>query len=88
MIKIIILLIGFILGYMTASILLSKKKFIVSTNEKDEVIIEQVGKPKHKFEFLGEINQKQLEDIERPTALQRFLGKFKKPASKEEDEDL
>ncbi len=85
--EIITLLIGFILGYGVASILLSKKKFIVSTNEKDEVIIEQVGKPKHKFEFLGEINQKQLEDIERPTSLQKFLGRFKKPASKEEDEE-
>ena len=86
MIRIIILLIGFILGYGVASVLLSKKKFIVSTNDKNEVIIEQVGKPKHKFEFLGEINQKQLEDIERPTSLQKFLGKFKKPAQEEEEE--
>lgn len=87
MIRIIIFLIGFIVGYGISSVLLSKKKFIVSTNEKDEVVIEQVGKPKVKLEFLGEIDQKQLEDIERPTSLQKFLGKFKKPAQ-EEEEDL
>jgi len=81
-----LILIGFILGYMLASILLSKKKFIVSTNEKNEVVIEQVGKPKTKLEFLGEITQKELEDIERPTALQKFLETFKKPAKEEEEE--
>ena len=81
-----LILIGFILGYMLASILLSKKKFIVSTNEKNEVVIAQVGKPKTKLEFLGELTQKEVEDIERPTALQKFLGGFKKPA-KEEDEE-
>ena len=81
-----LILIGFILGYMLASILLSKKKFIVSTNKKNEVVIEQVGKPKTKLEFLGEITQKELEDIERPTALQKFLETFKKPAKEEEEE--
>ena len=81
-----LILIGFILGYVLASVLLSKKKFIVSTNDKDELVIEQVGRPKTKLEFLGELTQKEVEDIERPTALQKFLGNFKKPAQEEEQE--
>lgn len=82
----IIFLIGFILGYGIASVLLNRKRFIIKTNEKGETIIESLKKPKHKMEFGGEINQRDLEEIERPDNLQEFLGKFKKPAEKEEEE--
>jgi len=79
-------LIGFIFGYGIASLLLSRKRFIVKTSEKGETTIEQIGRPKQKMEFLPEISQQQLEDIERPTRLQNFLSKFKKPAKEEEEE--
>lgn len=87
MIEIITFLIGFILGFGIASFLWGRRQFIVKTNEKGETTIEQVGRPKQKMEFLPEINQKELEDIERPSPFQNFLGKFKKPAKKEEEEE-
>ena len=87
MIEAITFLIGFILGYGISSFLLSRKRFIVKTNKEGETTIESVGKPKQKMEFLEEIDRKQVEDIERPGALQSFLGQFKKPAKKEEEEE-
>lgn len=88
MTEIITFLIGFILGYGIASLLwLRKRQFIVSTNEKGQTRIEQVGRPKQKMEFLPDIDQKELEDIERPSPFQNFLGKFKKPAKTEEEEE-
>lgn len=80
-------LIGLILGFGIASFLWGRQRFIVNTNEKGETTIEPVGRPKQKMEFLPEINQKELEDIERPSPFQKFLGKFKKPAKKEEEEE-
>jgi len=65
----------------------ANKRFIVKTNKEGETTIESVGKPKQKMEFLEEIDRKQVEDIERPGALQSFLGQFKKPAKKEEEEE-
>ena len=81
------LLIGFILGYGIASILLNRKRFIIKTNEKGDTTIEPLERPKQKTEFLGEINRKEEEEIERPTILQNFLSKFKKP-DKEEDNEV
>ena len=80
-------LIGFILGYGICSVLLSRKRFIVKTNEKGETTIEQVGRPKQKMEFLPEITQEELEEAEKSTAMQTFLGRFHKPAKKEEEEE-
>lgn len=87
MIEAITFLIGFILGYGIASILLSKKKFIISMNEKGEMTVQQVGRPKQKMEFLGEITQQELEEVEKSTSMQTFLGRFHKPAKKEEEEE-
>lgn len=90
MIETITFLIGFILGYGIASFLLSKrifKQFIVKTNEKGETTIEMVGRPKQKMEFLPEMTQEEVEETEKSTSMQTFLGGFKKPAKKEEEEE-
>ena len=80
-------LIGFVLGYGVASLLLARKKFIVKTNEKGETTIESVGRPKQKMEFMRDMTQKELEEAEKSTSMQTFLGRFAKPAKKEEEED-
>lgn len=79
-------LIGLIIGYGIASILLNRKRFIVKTNEKGDTIIESLERPKQKTEFLSEMSQKQVEETEKSTSMQRFLRRFHKPAEEEEDE--
>lgn len=88
MIEAITFLIGLILGYGVASLLLARnKRFIVRTDPKGETTIEPLGRPKQKMEFLPEMSQKELEEAERSTSMQKFLGRFKKPAKKEEEEE-
>lgn len=79
--------IGFIFGYIIASVLLADRKFIVKTNEKGETTIEPQNRPKQKMEFAPDLTQKEIEDEERPTGLKGFLGKFAKPAKKEDEEE-
>lgn len=89
MINIIIgLLIGILIGYILASIILANKKFLVRLDEKkNEIFIEPIKKVVNKMEFLPEIDQKELEEIERPLPLQSFLSRFKKSAKEKEEEE-
>jgi len=82
-------LIGLILGYGIASVIFAEKKFVIKVNEKTgKVEIEPLNKPKQKVEFIGEPTREEVEEAERPTKLQSFLSEFKKPASKEEEEEV
>lgn len=87
MIEVGLFLLGFILGYGIASFLLARKKFIVKTNEKGETTIEALNRPKHKVEFVGEPTQQEVEEAEKSTSMQSFLGRFKKSAKQEEEEE-
>ena len=64
------------------------KRFIISRNEKGETTIEPLGKSKQKMEFLPEMNQKEVEEMEKSTSMQTFLGRFHKPAKEEEEEEV
>ena len=80
-------LIGFVLGYGIASILFVGKKFVIKINEKGQTILEPINKPKQKMEFMRDMTQEELEEAEKSTVMQTFLGRFAKPAKKEEEED-
>ena len=79
---------GFIAGYILASILLGRKKFVVKTSEKGEVTIEQANRPKRKVEFISEPTRQDVEEAEKPKGLKRFLKGFAKPAKEEEEEEI
>lgn len=87
MIEIITFLIGFIIGYGVASVLLIRKRFIIKVEKEGEVTIEPEDRPKQKMEFSSDMTQKEIEDAERPTGLKSFLTGFAKPAKKEEEEE-
>ena len=81
-------LIGFIIGYGIASLLLARKRFIVNIDkETGNISVEPVKRPKQKMEFIGEPTAQEVEEAERPGVLQNFLGTFRKPAKKEEEEE-
>jgi len=85
MIDAIILLVGFILGYGSASLLLSRQKFIVKTAN-GETTIEPLNKPRSKVEFLPEMTRAEVEEAEKSTSMQVFLQGFRKPEKETEEE--
>lgn len=86
---IILMIFAFAIGYILADFIHEGKKFKVEVNqETGEARIVPIDKPKQKMEFVGEADRKEIEEIERPGAFQNFLGTFKKPAKKEEEEEI
>ena len=85
---IIALLFAFTLGWVAADIWHKGRQFKVEINkETGEGRIVPLNRPKQKVEFVGEATQKEIEEIERPAPLRKFLSGFAKPAQEEEPEE-
>lgn len=80
-------LIGLILGYGIASILLGRKRFLVKTNERGETTIEPLNRPKQKVEFISEPTQEDVDEAERPAGMRKFLKGIVKPPKEENAEE-
>ena len=85
---IIALLFAFTLGWVAADIWHKGRQFKVEINkETGEGRIVPLNRPRQKVEFVSEAMQKDIEEIERPEGLRKFLSGFAKPAKEEEPEE-
>lgn len=79
---ILVIIIGLVSGvcsFVGSNLAISRKRFRIRMDDAQDEIVLEPQKKAGKAEFIGDATQKELDEMNQPSALRKFLDKFAKP---------